>query len=93
MNTRKIKEIIKFDVERNIQNKWFVILNVLAFIFIILATNWSHISKFMEAHNISISDEKFTIQVLDKENLIYSDIGEAFKEDKNIKLERVEETT
>lgn len=91
MNTRKVKEIIKFDVERNIQNKWFVILNVLAFIFIILATNWSHISKFMEAHNISISDEKFTIQVLDKENLIYSDIEEAFKEDKNVKLEKVDE--
>ena len=25
MNKRKVKEIIKFDIEKNIQNKWFVI--------------------------------------------------------------------
>lgn len=92
MNTRKVKEIIKFDVERNIQNKWFVILNVLALVFIVLATNWSNISKFLTAHNINIaSDEKITVQILDKENIVYNDIEEAFKEYKNVKLEKVEE--
>lgn len=92
MNVRKIKEIIKFDVERSIQNKWFVILNVVMFIAILVATNWSNISSFLEDHNINIaSSEEFTIQVLDNENLVYSDIEEEFKEDKNIKIEKVTE--
>ena len=92
MNVRKVKEIIKFDVERSIQNKWFVILNILMFISILIATNWSSISKFMDEHNINISSsDEFTIQVLDNENLVYSDIEEAFKDEKNVKLEKVEE--
>ena len=63
MNSKKVKEIIKFDVERNIQNKWFVIFNVLTFIFIIIITNFSNISKFLEDHNINIdSDEKIIIK-------------------------------
>ena len=92
MNSRKVKEIIKFDVERNIQNKWFVILNILTFIFIVMFANWSHISKFLEVHNIDIASngEKTVIQVLDNENLAYDDIKEAFKDDKNIIIEKVE---
>ena len=92
MNVRKVKEIVKFDVEKSIQNKWFVILNVLTFICILIATNWSNISKYLDEHNIGIlPQEEFTIQVLDKEDLAFNDIEEAFKEEKNIKVERVEE--
>ena len=91
MNIRKVKEIIKFDVEKDIQNKWFVVLNVIMLISILLVTNWSHISKFLDEHNINLSSsDKFTIQVLDKENLVYDDIKEAFKDDKNVKVEKVE---
>ena len=91
MNVRKVKEIVKFDVEKSIQNKWFVILNVVAFIAILVATNWSHISQYLEVHNINIiTSEEFTIQVLDHENLVFNDIEETFKEE-NIKVERVEE--
>ena len=92
MNVRKVKEIIKFDVEKSIQNKWFVILNIVAFIVILIATNWSHISKYLEEHNINIAvQEEVTIQVLDNENLVFSDIEEAFKDEEKIKIERVNE--
>ena len=91
MNFRKVKEIIKFDVEKSIQNKWFVILNIVAFISILVATNWSRISKYMDDHNIGISSDKFTIQVLDNEDLAFEDIKEAYKEEKNIKVEKVTE--
>ena len=91
MNFRKVKEIIKFDVEKSIQNKWFVILNVVTFIVILIATNWGNISKFLKDHNINISNsDEFTIQIVDNENLVYSDIEKAFKDDKNIKIEKVE---
>ena len=92
MNIRKVKEIIKFDVEKSIQNKWFVILNVLAFISILVATNWSNISSYMDDHNIGIlPSEKFELQVLDNENLVFEDIKETFKEDKNISIKQVDE--
>ena len=92
MNVRKVKEIIKFDVEKSIQNKWFVILNVLAFIVVLIATNWSHISKALDGLDIGLlSEEEFTIQVVDNENLVYSDFEEAFGEKENIKLEKLEE--
>ena len=91
MNVRKVKEIIKFDVEKSIQNKWFVILNVLTFIIILIATNWSHISQFLDDHDINIvSSEEFTIQVVDNENLVIGDIEEAFKDNENIKVEKVD---
>lgn len=92
MNIRKVKEIIKFDVEKDIQNKWFVILNVLAFIGILIATNWSNISKYMDEHDINFGiGEEFKIEVLDNENLVFIDIEEAFKDEENIKIERVQE--
>lgn len=94
MNVKKVKEIIKFDVEKSIQNKWFVILNVVTFIAIIIATNWSHISNYLNEHNLGIvSSEEITIQVLDNEELAFFDIKNAFKDEKNIKLEKVEENT
>jgi len=94
MNVRKVKEIIKFDVEKSIQNKWFVILNVLTFIGILIATNWSNISKFMDEHNINIgTQEKFTIQVVDNDNLVFSDIEKLFEKEENIVVEKVEENT
>ena len=92
MNIRKIKEIIKFDVEKDIQNKWFVILNILTFIGILIATNWSNISKYMEDHNINLgSKEKFTVQVVDNDNLVFADIEKLFEKEENIVVEKVNE--
>lgn len=91
MNTRKIKEIVKFNVEKDIQNKWFIILNIVVFIGILIATNWSNISKYMEEHNVDFfASEEITIQVLDKENLFYDSFKENCKDYENIKIERVE---
>lgn len=91
MNTRKVKEIVKFDIEKSIQNKWFVILNVIIFISILAVTNWQNISKFLEDHNINVlSTEEAKIQVIDSENLIYDDMVEKYKDYENIKFEKVE---
>ncbi len=91
MNVRKVKEIVKFDVERNIQNKWFVILNIVLLISMLLATNWRNISSFLENQGINLlSTEEVTIQVLDSENLIFDNISEKYKDYKNLKFEKVE---
>lgn len=91
MNFKKVREIIKFDVQKSIQNKWFVILNVLIFIAILFATNWSNISNYLKEHNVNFMDEEqVTIQILDPENLIYDRFNEKYRESSNYKIERVE---
>lgn len=92
MNTKKIKEIIKFDVGKSIQNKWFMILNIVIFISILFTTNWSHIEKFLDEHNMNFTEmEDVTIQVLDNENILYDELEKQTSEIEAIKLEKVTE--
>lgn len=91
MNFKKVREIIKFDVQKSIQNKWFVILNVILFIIILFATNWSNISNYLKEHDVNfVNEEQITIQILDPENLIYDSFNEKYGESSNYKIEKVE---
>lgn len=90
MNTRKVKQIIKFDVERSIQNKWFVILNIVIFIGILVTTNWSNISKYMKEHNINIfTEDNIKLQIVDEENLFYDDFVAKYSESESFEIEKV----
>ena len=92
MNIKKIKEIIKFDVEKSIQNKWFMILNIVIFISILFTTNWTHIEKFLDEHDMNFTEmEDITIQVLDNDNILYSELEKQTSEYEMIKLEKVSE--
>ena len=51
MNKQKIKGIVKFSIKQNIQNKWFVIFNVLLLIILLIMSNASNIRKFLEDNN------------------------------------------
>lgn len=46
MNRNKLKEMIQFSFYKNIQNKWFVIFNLISLISAILMLNWSSLSSF-----------------------------------------------
>ena len=90
MNIKKIKEIVKFDVEKSIQNKWFMILNIVIFISILITTNLSNIESFLDEHNMNFMEmEDVTIQVLDNENILYDKLEVQTAEVKAIKLEKV----
>ena len=92
MNIRKVKEIVKFDLEKSIQNKWFVILNVVMLLGILIATNWTHIKDFMKEKNINIiPTEEMTIEVIDKDNIFYDDFAKMIEGYDNFKLSKVEE--
>ena len=94
MNTKKIKEIIKFDVEKSTQNKWFIIFNVVVFLVILIMTNMTHIVNFLDAHDMNFMEmEDLTIQVVDSENILYGKLEEKTSEIKAIKLEKIEENT
>lgn len=45
MNRNKVKEMIQFSFYKNIQNKWFIIFNVISLITAILMLNWSSVSS------------------------------------------------
>lgn len=70
MNRTKLKEIIKFSLNKNIQNKWFILFNAITLISVIVMLNWSSIANLF---NNASKDETFKLAVLDNSNLIYND--------------------
>lgn len=75
MNSSKVREIIKFSFYTNIQNKWFVIFNVMSLIGAILIMNWGLLSS---AFKQSDTSEMLEIAMLDNSNLVYNDFAETF---------------
>lgn len=90
MNHKKIKEIIKFSFYKDIQNKWFIIFNVITLVSMIIFMNFSHISSIFDFGD---NDNNFTIEVIDNTNSLYSTFEESFSNEQNIKITRVTENT
>lgn len=82
MNSKKVREIIKFSFYTNIQNNWFVIFNILSLIGAILIMNWGVISTTFKGDN---TPESLEIAILDNENLVFEkfqndfDFGEEYE--------------
>ena len=74
MNSRKVKEIVKFYIQKNVQNKWFVLVNIVILITMLVSTNASHIKNFLESKDIELFKEEFKIEIIDKENLAKEEI-------------------
>ena len=85
MNSTKLKEIIKFSFNKNLQNKWFILFNIITLISVIFMLNWGNFS------NLIPSD--FSIIVNTKLNSFYSAIDRAAlltqSKDKNIVKMRI----
>lgn len=92
MNSRKVKEIVKFSIQKNIQNKWFIIFNVITLLIIIATTNIENIKFFLESRNIHLFDENICVEILDKNNLATDKIIEAF-ENENFEIKEITENT
>ena len=56
MNSRKVKEIVKFSIHKNLQSKWFIILNVLILISTIIMTNMKNIDTLLKNNNINLEN-------------------------------------
>ena len=90
MNSVKTKEIIKFSLYKNIQNKWFIIFNVITLLSLIIMTNWSSLSSLFETNE---EVDIFKVAVLDNSNLIYDNFANALDEMEEIEFERITENT
>lgn len=88
MNSRKVKEIIKFSFYKNIQNKWFIIFNIITLISIIFALNFGAISSVFKGTS---EDKVFEITLLDEFNLVYDEFYNEFSGDERYNITRIYE--
>ena len=68
MNNIKVKEILKFSLYKNIQNKWFIIFNIITLISTVIMLNWESIGNLFRYFRKSIYEEhlKRLIELYDK---------------------------
>lgn len=90
MNSKKVKEIVKFSIQKNLQSKWFILLNALILITMIITTNASNITTFLENNNINLFNDEINIEIIDNENIAKDKLFEIFEEDENISLSEIE---
>ena len=91
MNKQKVKEIVKFSIRQNIQNKWFVIFNVFLFIFAIIMTNAGNIRQFLENNNINLFNDEVVIEYIDNENLMGNKLQKQFEQEEKITITKIKE--
>lgn len=90
MNKEKVFGIIKFNILRNMQNKWFIILNVFLLISCLIGTNIDNIKSLLESHDINIFNEEIVIEIVDKENLVGDKFASKFDEDDKVEVRFIE---
>lgn len=73
MKNKKLIELIKYEVEKAVKTKWFIILNIIFLVGCILLNNISEITKFTD-----IFSNQIYIDVVDNNNLLYDDLIVAF---------------
>lgn len=87
----KIFSVVKYNLEKNIRNKWFIILNILLFLVTLVGLNFSTVKTILKDKNIQIG-EKTEIYVNDSENIIYSLVEERLKDNEDVNLIKETET-
>ena len=88
MNNAKVKEMLKFSFYKNIQNKWFILFNMISLISIVILFNWNSI------HNLFASESEtkiFKLAILDNSDLIYDDFVNELKGNANYEIEKITE--
>lgn len=89
MNNQKTNEIIKFSIYKNIQNKWFLIFNIISLISAVLILNWNSITTVFKSYE---TQKPFEFAVLDSGDLIYDKLKELESGEK-LKITKLEENT
>lgn len=86
MNNSKVKEIIKFSFFKYFQNKWFIFFNIISLVSILISLNWnsfSSIFKFLE------KDKTYNIEIIDPNNIIFSEFENHFIDNEKFKTKLV----
>lgn len=89
MKNKKLVELMKYEVEKSVKTKWFIILNIILLVGCIILNNMSEITKFTD-----IFSNKIYIDIVDNNNLIYDDLVVAFSDEEykdKVIIEKIEE--
>ena len=89
MKNKKLIELMKYEVEKSVKTKWFIILNIILLIGCIILNNMSEITKFTD-----IFSNQIYLDIVDNNNLIYDDLVVAFSDEEykdKVIIERIEE--
>lgn len=89
MKNKKLVELMKYEVEKSVKTKWFIILNIILLVGCIILNNMSEITKFTD-----IFSNQIYIDIVDSNNLIYDDLVVAFSTEEykdKVIIERIEE--
>ena len=89
MNSQKTREIIKFSIYKNIQNKWFLAFNIISLIIAVIILNWNSITTLFKPEE---TEKPFEFAILDSGDLIYDGLSE-LESGENIKISRITENT
>lgn len=90
MNKQKIKGIVRCSIKQNIQNKWFVVFNILLLILLVIMANANNIRKFLEDNNIKLFNDEITIEYVDTDNLIGDIVEKTFEEYEKVTISKID---
>ena len=88
MNRKKVKEMIHFSFYKNIQNKWFLLFNIISLIGMVIMLNWTSISNFF---TMKEETETFEFAILDHTNIVYEDLLSQLQDNKDLKISSLSE--
>ena len=91
MKKSKLVELIKYELEKSIMTKWFIILNIIMLIISIVSTNFTEIKKYTD-----IFSNYINIEIVDNENIIYENLESEFLKEEfatKVKLKKVNSLT
>lgn len=87
VNNNKVKEIIKFSLYKNIQNKWFIVFNIMTLIGIVLIVNWGNLTSLLKLKD---REKVLSIAMVDESNLIYESFANDMSGDSRYVINRIE---
>lgn len=90
MNKQKIKGIVRCSIKQNIQNKWFVVFNILLLILLVIMANANNIRKFLEDNNIKLFNDEIIIEYVDTDNLIGDIVEKTFEEYEKVTVSKID---
>lgn len=79
MMKNKITSIVKYTVEKNIRNKWFIILNILMFGLILITFNFGTVKDILSSHQVKVTSHAHII-VQGEEKQAFENIQKALQE-------------
>ena len=86
MKKNKILKIVRYNLEKNLRNKWFIGLNILLFVVSIVALNFGTVKNILKQSDILPAGEKIKFEIVDKTDNFYDYLLENISNEENVEV-------